>query len=65
MKKYRIEVFKGLDNQWYWRIVHVNGQKLLVSEGYTTKQSAVEVAPAFFMNADQIDYHGIGEKGSE
>jgi uncharacterized protein YegP (UPF0339 family) len=65
MKKYKIEVFKGQDDQWYWRVVHINGQKLLVSEGYTTKQSAVEVSTAFYMNADQIDYLGVEEKDSE
>jgi len=42
--KYHIQVFKGKDNQWYWRLQSVNGQILLSSEGYTRKESAVEVS---------------------
>jgi len=42
--KYHIQVFKGEDNQWYWRLQSVNGQILLSSEGYTRKESAIEVS---------------------
>lgn len=41
---YWVEVFHNEQKQWYWRIKSANGQILATSEGYTTKQSAYEVA---------------------
>jgi len=44
-KIYEIEVWEGLDNQWYWHLKNArNGQILAHSEGYTRKGSAVRVA---------------------
>jgi uncharacterized protein YegP (UPF0339 family) len=39
-----IHVFPGVDGQFYVRIVSVNGQTLLVSEGYTRKWNAKRAA---------------------
>lgn len=41
---YWVQLFKGKDHQWFWRITSRNGQILATSEGYTTKESAKEVA---------------------
>ena len=46
--KYKIELFKGEDGQYYWRIKSTNGNTLATSEGYTTKQSALSVAENLF-----------------
>lgn len=38
----QFEVFKSDHNQqWYWRIVAANGQKVAQSEGYHNKQDAL------------------------
>jgi len=36
-----IELFRGRDAQYYWRVRANNNQVLCVSEGYTTKQAAI------------------------
>jgi uncharacterized protein YegP (UPF0339 family) len=41
---YYVQLFKGKNQEWFWRIRSRNGQILATSEGYTTKQSAQEVA---------------------
>ena len=41
MSRYRIELFKGKDRQWYWRR---NGRVMAVSEGYTRRVSALRAA---------------------
>ena len=41
---YWVQLYKGTDQQWFWRITSRNGQILATSEGYTTKESAKEVA---------------------
>jgi uncharacterized protein YegP (UPF0339 family) len=41
---YWIQLFKGENQEWFWRIKSVNGQILATSEGYTRKESAKEVA---------------------
>ena len=41
---YYVQLFKGENQEWFWRIRSRNGQILATSEGYTTKQSAQEVA---------------------
>ena len=35
----KIEIFNGVDEQFYFRIVADNGEILAISEGYTTKQN--------------------------
>lgn len=39
--KYSIQLWKGIDKQWYWHITStVNGQIILTSEGYKSKRNA-------------------------
>lgn len=38
---YYLEVFAGDDEQWYYRLRHVNGRKLATSEAYAKKGNAV------------------------
>lgn len=35
----KIEIFKGLNDQFYFRVKATNGEIIAVSEGYTTKQN--------------------------
>ena len=44
---YRFRIFEGADSQTYVTIQHVNGQALYTSEGYTTRQAAVETLQNF------------------
>lgn len=37
----RFEVFKGIDGLFYFRLKAENGEKIAHSEGYTSKQSAI------------------------
>jgi len=41
---YHIEIFKGGNEQWFWRIRSYNNNILATSEGYESNQSATEVA---------------------
>jgi uncharacterized protein YegP (UPF0339 family) len=41
---YWVQLFKGENQEWFWRIKSINGQILATSEGYTRKESAKEVA---------------------
>jgi uncharacterized protein YegP (UPF0339 family) len=37
---YKIEMWEGLDGQWYWHIAsNKNGQIVLTSEGYASKSN--------------------------
>ena len=44
---YRFRIFEGADGQTYVTIQHANGQALYTSEGYTTKQAAVDTLENF------------------
>ena len=44
---YRFRIFEGADGQTYVTIQHANGQALYTSEGYTTRQAAVETLQNF------------------
>jgi len=35
----KIEIFKGINEQFYFRIIAENGQTIAVSEAYTSKQN--------------------------
>ena len=53
---YEFDFFEGRDGQTYVNIKHVNGQTLYTSEGYTTRQAAVDTLENFlrdvrFVNA--------------
>ena len=37
----RFELFKGIDNQWYFSLVATNGKVIAQSEGYTQKKGAL------------------------
>lgn len=37
----KFEVFKGTDGKFYFRLKAENGEKIAQSEGYTTKQAAL------------------------
>jgi uncharacterized protein YegP (UPF0339 family) len=39
-------VFKGEDDQWYWKLQAANGECVAISEGYTRKYSAKKGAEA-------------------
>ena len=36
----RYELFKGIDKQFYFRLIAENGEQILRSEGYVSKQGA-------------------------
>jgi len=38
MQNPKFQLFKGKDNQWYFRLKAGNGEIICASEGYTTKQ---------------------------
>ena len=39
--KGKFTIFQGTDRQWYFRLRAPNGQTLCHSEGYTTRESAL------------------------
>lgn len=43
MKKLKIQVFKGKDGQWYFRIRSSNAQIIAQSEGYTRRSSVMRI----------------------
>ena len=46
---YTFETFRGGDHQWYWRVVHRNGNFVAVGgEGYTRRGSALTSARRLF-----------------
>jgi len=57
---YEFDFFEGKDGQTYVNIKHRNGQTLYTSEGYTTKQAAVDTLENFlravrFVNATSTE----------
>jgi uncharacterized protein YegP (UPF0339 family) len=49
--KYKIELWKGLDGQWYWHVVSArNGQIVCTSEGYKRRGSALKSAQRISLN---------------
>lgn len=52
---YRFKIFEGQDGQTYVTIRHVNGQALYTSEGYTTRQAAVDTLEAFIRGVRMAD----------
>lgn len=41
---YRIELWRGRDGLYWWRVKHRNGQIVLISEGYRRRSSAIRSA---------------------
>lgn len=59
---YRFKIFEGQDGQTYVTIRHVNGQALYTSEGYTTRQAAVDTLENFIRGVRAVDlYRGSDE----
>ena len=54
---YRFRIFEGQDGQTYVTIRHVNGQALCTSEGYTTRQAAVDMLENFIRGVRTVDPH--------
>lgn len=43
-----IELFKGKDGQWYFRLIGDNGEKLAVSEGHVNRIDVIAVINRYF-----------------
>jgi uncharacterized protein YegP (UPF0339 family) len=52
---YHWKIFEGQDGQTYVTIYHDNGQALYTSEGYTTKQAAVDTLENFVRGVRTVD----------
>ena len=48
------EIFKGKNDQFYWRLKARNGEVIAVSEGYTTKAKAIQGIQSLQENAASI-----------
>jgi len=48
-----IEIFEGIDEQWYWRAVAGNGEIVAQSEAYTRKDDAESAAEDTFPGVEQ------------
>lgn len=45
---YAIQLWQGVDKQWYWHFIStVNGEIILSSEGYTRKEKAKQTIEKF------------------
>jgi uncharacterized protein YegP (UPF0339 family) len=49
---HRFEIFEGNDGQWYWRIVHINGQTICISEGYQQRGDAEDTIMSFLRTCE-------------
>ena len=45
----RLEIFRGADNQWYWRCKSANNETWCQSEGYSRRASAIRSARGFLV----------------
>lgn len=54
---YRFRIFEGADGQTYVTIQHANGQALYTSEGYTTRQAAVETLQNFIRGVRMLHHN--------
>jgi amphi-Trp domain-containing protein len=54
----KFELFQGANEQWYFRLKAPNGEVILASEGYASKQGALNGIEAVRNNAqaEQIEY---------
>lgn len=53
---YIIEIWRGVDNMWYFHVVHRNSKIICTSEGYTRKQRAVLAAQKLSLNLDKATF---------
>jgi len=44
----KLEVYEGVDGEWYWRRIAGNGEIVAEGEGYTRKADATEGAKLNF-----------------
>jgi uncharacterized protein len=58
LSKGKFTIFQGTDRQWYFRLRAPNGQTLCHSEGYTTRQSALNGVNAVKAYAPLADVEG-------
>lgn len=56
--KCKFTVFQGSDRQWYFRLRAPNGEILCHSEGYTSRQSAINGVTAVKAYAALADVEG-------
>ena len=56
--KGKFTIFQGNDRQWYFRLRAPNGETLCHSEGYTTRQSALNGVTAAKAHAPLADVEG-------
>jgi uncharacterized protein YegP (UPF0339 family) len=48
---YRFEIFRGVDDRYYWRFRASNGEVMCSSESYTAKASAKHAIESIQANA--------------
>lgn len=48
--QYIIEVWQGVDGDWYFHVTHRNGKIICTSEGYTRKNRAILTAQKLSLN---------------
>jgi uncharacterized protein len=64
--KGRFELFEGADGQFYFHLLAGNGEKVLHSEGYTTKQSAKHGIGSVVANgAEEVKYEVLEASNGE
>lgn len=56
--KGKFTIFQGADRQWYFRLRAPNGEPICHSEGYTTRQSALNGVNAVKSYAALADVEG-------
>jgi Uncharacterized conserved protein len=54
----QLEVFQGIDEQWYWRAQAANGEIVAMSEAYTRKDNARMAAKSTFPNIEVTEIDG-------
>lgn len=59
----KFEVFKGTNQQYYFRLKAPNGQTIAASEGYMRKQSAIDGANSVKLNAPKAPIYDLTGEG--
>ena len=60
MENPKFQVFKGEDDQFYFRLKAANGEIICASQGYTTKQSCINGIEAIKTVAAQSPIEELG-----
>ena len=55
----KFEIFKATNHQYYFRLKAPNGEIIAVSEGYTTKQNAINGAHAVKRHAPSAPVYDL------